>query len=173
PWGFDPDRVPHEKFTQGNLYFWMALTWGGLQCHGSQRFKIIAQDRSYIEERMASGIWWERLTYKMWYYCSDCGQSMFFWGILSLILAFAFGILYYSIGGSNFNTAFLKGNDGNPGFWALQYYSIVTFTTLGFGDIVPKTGVAAFLVTLEVITGYIMLGGLIAIFANRLAKRND
>ncbi|WP_225940602.1 ion channel [Desulfomicrobium macestii] len=98
---------------------------------------------------------------------------MFFWGILSLILAFAFGILYYSIGGSNFNTAFLKGNDGNPGFWALQYYSIVTFTTLGFGDIVPKTGVAAFLVTLEVITGYIMLGGLIAIFANRLAKRND
>lgn len=30
-WRFDPGRVPHEKFTQGSLYFWMALTWGGLQ----------------------------------------------------------------------------------------------------------------------------------------------
>ena len=29
-WRFDPGRVPPEKFTQGSLYFWMALTWGGL-----------------------------------------------------------------------------------------------------------------------------------------------
>ncbi|ACU88866.1 relaxase/mobilization nuclease domain-containing protein [Desulfomicrobium baculatum] len=28
---FDPGRVPYEKFTQGNPYVWMALTWGGLQ----------------------------------------------------------------------------------------------------------------------------------------------
>jgi hypothetical protein len=25
------DRVPHKKFTQGNLNYWMAPTWGGLQ----------------------------------------------------------------------------------------------------------------------------------------------
>ena len=51
------------------------------------------------------------------------------------------------------------------------YYSIVTFTTLGFGDVVPVTGIARFAVALEVILGYIMLGGLISIFANKLARR--
>ena len=30
---FDPGRVPHENFTQGHLYCWMVLTWGGLQAH--------------------------------------------------------------------------------------------------------------------------------------------
>jgi hypothetical protein len=52
------------------------------------------------------------------------------------------------------------------------YYSVVTFTTLGFGDIVPKTNLAALLVMAEVILGYVMLGGLISIFATKLARRS-
>jgi hypothetical protein len=52
------------------------------------------------------------------------------------------------------------------------YYSMVTFTTLGFGDVAPKTHLAAILITSEVITGYIMLGGLISIFSNKLAQRS-
>ena len=51
------------------------------------------------------------------------------------------------------------------------YYSIVTFTTLGFGDIIPKTTIAAMCVTVEVILGYVMLGGLITIFASKLSRR--
>jgi hypothetical protein len=47
----------------------------------------------------------------------------------------------------------------------------MTFTTLGFGDIIPKTTTAAMWVTLEVILGYIMLGGLITIIANKLSRR--
>ena len=27
----DASRVPRSPFTPGNLYFWLALTWGGLQ----------------------------------------------------------------------------------------------------------------------------------------------
>lgn len=54
-----------------------------------------------------------------------------------------------------------------------MYYSVVTFTTLGFGDIVPIGHFwARFFVVLEVILGYIMLGGLISIFANKLARRS-
>ena len=54
------------------------------------------------------------------------------------------------------------------------YYSIVTFTTLGFGDVTPKPddgsmqGVVAF----EVLLGYVMLGGLVSIFTNKLARRS-
>jgi hypothetical protein len=57
-------------------------------------------------------------------------------------------------------------------FWKSFYFSIVTFTTLGFGDVVADNTSARILVTLEVILGYIMLGGLISIFANKLASRS-
>jgi len=43
---------------------------------------------------------------------------------------------------------------------------------LGFGDVLPITQFAAFLVMLEVILGYFMLGGLISIFATKLARRS-
>lgn len=57
-------------------------------------------------------------------------------------------------------------------FWNAFYFSVVTFTTLGFGDVVADNASARFLVTLEVIFGYLMLGGLISIFSNKLASRS-
>jgi len=53
------------------------------------------------------------------------------------------------------------------------YFSIVTFSTLGFGDIAPKTFWLEIGVAAEVILGYVMLGGLISIFATKVARRND
>jgi len=52
------------------------------------------------------------------------------------------------------------------------YYSVVTFTTLGFGDVKPATIEASALVMVEVLLGYVMLGGLISIMANKLARRS-
>ncbi len=54
------------------------------------------------------------------------------------------------------------------------YFSVVTFTTLGFGDVTPKSDsvIAQCWIMLEVILGYIMLGGLISIFAEKLARRS-
>lgn len=51
------------------------------------------------------------------------------------------------------------------------YFSAVTFTTLGFGDIVPINAAGQLLVMLEVIIGYVMLGGLVSIFANIFSRR--
>ena len=53
------------------------------------------------------------------------------------------------------------------------YYSIVTFTTLGFGDVTPQPTewLMQLYLTIEVILGYIMLGGLISILATKLARR--
>jgi len=66
-----------------------------------------------------------------------------------------------------------NGADYSP--FAPFYYSIVTFTTLGFGDVTPKivNGWTPLIVVFEVILGYIMLGGLISILANKIARRND
>ena len=52
------------------------------------------------------------------------------------------------------------------------YFSIVTFTTLGFGDITPTNRAGEIWLVLEVLLGYVMLGGLIAIFANKFARRS-
>jgi voltage-gated potassium channel Kch len=53
------------------------------------------------------------------------------------------------------------------------YYSVVTITTLGYGDIVPATPVARIIAIFEVFIGYIMLGGLLSIFTNKMARRGD
>ncbi len=48
------------------------------------------------------------------------------------------------------------------------YFSVVTFTTLGFGDVTPIGWVGELVVMIEVILGYIGLGGLITIFATKI-----
>jgi len=48
------------------------------------------------------------------------------------------------------------------------YFSIVTFATVGYGDILPHTPVEKILVISEIIVGYLMGGLLIAILAKRV-----
>jgi hypothetical protein len=89
------------------------------------------------------------------------------WAGWSIGLVLAFAHLYYLLGEESFQNPHLG--------WNMQttvYYSVVTFTTLGFGDIAPKTQKAAWCVTGEVILGYIMLGGLISILATKIAQRS-
>ena len=52
------------------------------------------------------------------------------------------------------------------------YYSIVTYTTLGYGDITPQNWVGEVLVVAEVIMGYTTLGLLLSILANRIARQS-
>ena len=51
------------------------------------------------------------------------------------------------------------------------YYSFVTLTTLGYGDVVPASATAQVVATLEVLLGYVGLGGLLSILANKMARR--
>jgi uncharacterized protein YjbI with pentapeptide repeats len=98
-----------------------------------------------------------------WWFFSDCGRSIFRWAFCSMIFAFLFGLIY-----SNITLAFRS----PPNVFTPFYYSIVTFTTLGFGDVIPTNFWGEFWVTFEVILGYVMLGGLISIFANKIARRS-
>ena len=53
------------------------------------------------------------------------------------------------------------------------YYSVVTLTTLGYGDVLPASTAAQIVAMCEVAIGYVMLGGLLSIFANKMARRAD
>ena len=52
------------------------------------------------------------------------------------------------------------------------YYSVVTYTTLGFGDVTADSLFGEIFVISEVILGYFTLGLLLAILANTIARRS-
>jgi hypothetical protein len=108
----------------------------------------------------------------LWWLFADCGRSIWRWALWSVFFALYFALNFYLIdysltGAFAFNEAIQSGP-----IVSFIYYSVVTFTTLGFGDITPGIEVAQWWVVGEVIMGYLMLGGLISILANKLARRS-
>ena len=162
------------------------------ECFGGEGFVRYANDQAWLADYKSSrkGFGQNAVAW-LWKITSDYGRSISRWTLVSLILAIVFACLYtplpdcvtYWIPGFkpyahwlNMYWPQLIDNTAPPGepvyIWSSLYFSIVTFTTLGFGDIVAATFTARILVTLEVIVGYIMLGGLISIFANKFARRS-
>ncbi len=152
-------------------------------CYGSMAFKRHAQDQDYLEELHEN----KRSTIKnkkdenkkfdfwlfFWRTTSDYGRSWKQWTALSIIISMIFGFIFMIMGCPDGTNIFVitSGKEYNA-FFSPFYYSVVTFTTLGFGDIVPRYWYIELLVTIEVIFGYIMLGGLISIFASKMTRRS-
>ena len=135
-------------------------------CYGSPRFKRQAADQDFLEELQSTRR--GKRFYYFWLILADCGRS--FWPLFlwSLVTTMIFAFVFWVLGTSAFDVEHLpKGS-----FLTMFYYSVVTFSTLGFGDVVPKTPFAAILVMVEVILGYIMLGMLISVLANKVARRS-
>ena len=137
--------------------------------YGNPLFQRFAQDQEYIEAfRAKRPKWWSKLKYYIWLVFADCGRSLWPWICWSVAFAMGFAWIFYALGPGAILIKNLPFN-----FQTMCYYSIVTFTTLGFGDIMPLTNKAAWWIMVEVITGYVMLGGLISILANKLARRSS
>lgn len=140
--------------------------------HGNALFKRFAQDQAYVEEYRST----RPFRYWLWKYSSNCGRSLLLWVFWCAIIAVGFSLVFhFHLGGAE--SFVLNELSKEPGYhprdWApMLYYSVVTFTTLGFGDIVPRTQEAAWWITAEVVLGYFMLGGLITILATKLARRS-
>ena len=140
--------------------------------HGNTLFKRYAQDQAYVEEYKVN----RPFSYVLWKYSSNCGRSLSLWVFWCAAIAVAFSLVFYfHLGGSQsfVLTELAKEPGYDPSDFApMLYYSVVTFTTLGFGDIVPRTQEAAWWIMAEVVMGYFMLGGLITILATKLARRS-
>jgi len=133
-------------------------------CYGSQRFRFFLEDQDYLEELLETR--WGKPIVFIWWVLADCGRSMMRWAGWSLLFVLIFALIFWNMGAQHFHVDNLSFSP-----MTMVYYSTVTFTTLGFGDVAPKTDFAAMLITTEVVIGYIMLGGLISIFSNKLARR--
>lgn len=153
-------RIHDIRYNSKTLFRGIDLT--GVR--GCPSFVQYAKHQSYLEEMRESK--WKRTIYFIWKITSNCGRSWMLWGLWSCIFTTAFAIWFYSLGEHAFNIAHLPWS-----FSTALYYSIITFTTLGFGDITPVTGSAAVAVAAEVITGYVMLGGLVSLVSSKISQR--
>ena len=102
--------------------------------------------------------------YAIWKATSDCGRSVGRWAAITVGVALLFAVLYATVD-----------IDYGPNQTALSplYFSTVTITTLGYGDALPTSAAAQLLVMVEVAVGYMMLGGVLSIFATRMGRRAD
>ena len=141
-------------------------------------FKRYVADQQFIRAFKEEHPFWALI----WRWSSDYGRSLGVWALWSLLIALSFSFVYMPAPAwfpewlqetmPQFHQVTVTDSNGDLSFWKSFYFSIVTFTTLGFGDVVAANTSARILVTLEVIFGYVMLGGLISIFANKLASRS-
>lgn len=122
------------------------------------------EDQNYLHEfrrqsRTTEWIYW------VWWATSDCGRSFVRWGAWTGLLAVVYAVIYQYVD---------IDLGGRPDNWMTTiYFSVVTMTTLGYGDIVPTSALARIITLSEVMIGYVMLGGLLGIFANKMARRAE
>lgn len=149
-----------KQFKSSN---WIGVDIRDVNFSGAYLMRREIIDQNFIKE-FRSYNWASKILYYPWLWTCDCGRSMFRWCccIGTLLLFFTF---LYSLVGIDYGLY--------PTKLSPLYFSVVTLTTLGFGDVAPNSIGGQIVVMMEVSTGYIMLGGLLSIFSNKLARRGD
>lgn len=142
---------------------WIGATIEGVDFAGAYMARREIMDQNYLHEfRTRSRR--HAIIYRIWWLTSDCGRSLARWGAWTVVLAIAFAAAYANV-------------DVDFGDYQTQlsplYYSVVTLTTLGYGDVLPASQTAQALVIAQVVIGYVMLGGLLSIFATRMGRRAE
>lgn len=119
-------------------------------------------DENYLDEfrKQSPGHEW---VYKVWWATSDCGRSVTRWAAWTALLCVIWAGLYEIVGGIDYG--------GSESLLDPLYFSVVTFTTLGYGDFLPVTTGAKLLVMGEVVFGYTALGGVLSILATKMGSR--
>ncbi|MEA1966719.1 MAG: pentapeptide repeat-containing protein [Thermodesulfobacteriota bacterium] len=142
---------------------WIGVDIRDLDLRGAYLVRRYIADENYLYEFQASSRF-HRAIYLLWWASSDCGRSLFRWFVWLFCATLAFAAIYtqVNIDYGEYTTLF------SP-----IYFSFVTLTTLGYGDAVPASLAAQVFVTLQAITGYMGLGGLLSILGNKMARRAE
>jgi uncharacterized protein YjbI with pentapeptide repeats len=130
---------------------------------GAYGLKRFAVDQNYIYEfrtrNRACAI-----IYRLWSMTSDCGRSLTLWLAWIAAVTLLYALLYTHVD-----------IDFGPHATALSplYFSVVTMSTLGYGDVLPVSSGGQMVAMMQVMTGYVMLGILLTLFNNKIARRGE
>jgi uncharacterized protein YjbI with pentapeptide repeats len=134
--------------------------------YGNSVFVRDASDQDYldtVEDHLHSRI--GRFAFWIWG-LFDYGRSLMSVAVFAAVLIYLFGLAYQLS-----PRMLCCGNHSSEGFTP-YYFSIVTYTTLGFGDVRPSGLEGEIFVSVEVILGYVTLGLLLAVLGDRIARRS-
>ena len=123
---------------------WIGADIRGMDLRGAYVIRRHIADENYLYEfRSRSPL--HRWLYRLWWLTSDCGRSLSRWTAWLVGVALLFAVLY----------SFVLLDEEDMSGPSLFYYSVVTLTTLGYGDIVPVSGAARMLAATEAVVGYV------------------
>ena len=142
---------------------WIGVDMLDADFAGAYMVRRAIMDQNYLYEfRHKSQL--NAAIYQLWSITSDCGRSFARWVLWTGVIAALFAVAY----------SFVEVDYGDYETWLSPlYYSIVTMTTLGYGDALPASTGAQVVAMIQVLIGYIMLGGVLSIFATKMGRRSE
>ncbi len=173
---FTSSTMHHACFDEAHLadarldrvHAFTKSTWIDADTHSARFAGALAlrrhiADENYLHE-LRVGSKKGALVFWLWWATSDCGRSFSRWGLLTMLvmLVYAWAYTQVAIDYGDYET-----------FLSPIYYSVVTLTSLGYGDVLPQTGPAQVVAMSEAVVGYTLLGGMISILSNKIARRAD
>lgn len=102
--------------------------------------------------------------YKILDTTSRFGTSFHRWGLTTLGTILSFGALMMIADTHQTGNSMIALGEWYDYF----YFSVIAFTTAGFGDILPSTALLKLIVAVEVLLGYVMLGILITLIQRKM-----
>jgi len=146
-------------------------------CYGNAVFVRDAKDQDYIDtlhetirakpEGLRRSV--DLLLLKAWGLI-DQGRSLLKVSFYAMLISTFYGLIYTC--DVEFNWGMMDYSNSSGTWFTPFYYSLVTYTTLGFGDVTADSLIGEMLVISEVIAGYFTLGLLLSILANTVARRS-
>ncbi len=159
----DLSRSRVKAVTGYSTADWIGIDILDADFAGAYMVRRTIMDQNYLYEfrhknRLNSYI------YKLWSITSDCGRSFTRWAMWTTAIAALFAVAYsfVAIDYGDYETSL------SP-----LYYSVVTMTTLGYGDAIPASTAAQIVAMIQVVIGYVMLGGVLSIFATKMGRRAE
>lgn len=147
------------------------------QCYGSALFVRDAKDEDYIDTLHQSiqdkprGLVrsLDLMLFRAWGLI-DHGRSLLKVSAYATVIATLYGLIYMA--DMVLGWGIMDYSNSAQTWFTPFYYSVVTYTTLGYGDVTANSLLGEVLVISEVIVGYFTLGLLLAILANTIARRS-
>jgi hypothetical protein len=173
--GVNLTGVEHGDFESkvGNYYGIRGLD----SCFGNALYVRDAKDQDYLDtlrnsiDQTPSKIArkWKLLGFKAWGLI-DFGRSLGKLALGALMVALVFGLIFHL--DAVFGWNFFDYPTTVDSILTPYYFSVVTYTRLGSGGVTPTHWVGEIVLVTERILGFVTLGLLLSILANRVARRS-